>query len=181
MLLKYGRPVTKCDPWIHRATQGPTTDGPFGDQLILWVLQKIFQNETGHKIHWYICVSVCTCASAKHGFRVTHFGHFIWFHALSRLLIDGPTTTETDHPTINHGWSVVRPRILHFPQHWTNVGPIIETTVLFSVILVALALAFKGNESYERLNPLYWWLHTRVYCPLRQCTRFIMYILDISR
>ena len=33
----------------------------------------------------------------------------------------------------------------------------------------------------EHLNPLYWWLRTRVYCPLRQGTRFIMYIIDISR
>ena len=35
VLLKYGHPVAKCDPWIHRATQGPTMDGPFGDQWIL--------------------------------------------------------------------------------------------------------------------------------------------------
>ena len=55
---------------------------------------------------------------------------------------------------------------------------IIETTVLFLVILVAWA--FKGNEINEHLNPLYWWLRTRVYCPLRQGTRFKMYILDIS-
>ena len=43
------------------------------------------------------------------------------------------------------------------------------------------AWAFKGNESNEHLNPLYWWLHTRVYCLLRQGIRFIMYVLDISR
>ena len=36
MLLKFGRPVAKCDPWIQRATQGPNMDGPFGDQLILY-------------------------------------------------------------------------------------------------------------------------------------------------
>ena len=35
VLLKYGRPVAKCDPWIHRASQGPTIDGLFGDQRIL--------------------------------------------------------------------------------------------------------------------------------------------------
>ena len=40
VLLKYGRPVAKCDPWIQRETQGPTMDGPFGDQWILYVLQK---------------------------------------------------------------------------------------------------------------------------------------------
>ena len=34
MLLKYGRPIAKCDPWIYRATQGPTMDIPFGDQWI---------------------------------------------------------------------------------------------------------------------------------------------------
>ena len=38
-------------------------------------------------------------------------------HGLSRLLIEGPPRTETDHPIINHGWSVGRTRILHFPQH----------------------------------------------------------------
>ena len=43
MLLKYGRPVAKCDPWIQRATQGPTVDGPFGDQWILYSPQ----------MHWY--------------------------------------------------------------------------------------------------------------------------------
>ena len=26
VLLKYGRPVANCDPWIHRVTQGPTID-----------------------------------------------------------------------------------------------------------------------------------------------------------
>ena len=39
------------------------------------------------------------------------------FHGLSRLLIDGLPRCWTDHPTINHGWSVGRTRILHFPQH----------------------------------------------------------------
>ena len=33
------------------------------------------------------------------------------------MIIDGPPKTQTDHPTINHGWSVGRPRILLFPQH----------------------------------------------------------------
>ena len=35
VLLKYGRPVAKCYPWIHRAIQGPTIDCLFGDQWIL--------------------------------------------------------------------------------------------------------------------------------------------------
>ena len=35
VLLKYGRPVAKWDPWIHRANKGPTIDGPFGDRWIL--------------------------------------------------------------------------------------------------------------------------------------------------
>ena len=35
VLLKYGRPVAKYDPSFHRATQGPTIDGPFGDQWII--------------------------------------------------------------------------------------------------------------------------------------------------
>ena len=45
LLLKYGRPVAKCDPWIQRATQGPPMDGPFGDQWILYVLQKNISDE----------------------------------------------------------------------------------------------------------------------------------------
>ena len=32
VLLKYGCPVAKRNPCIHGATQGPTVDGPFGDQ-----------------------------------------------------------------------------------------------------------------------------------------------------
>ena len=40
VLLKYGRPVAKCDPWTQRVTQGPTMDCPFGDQCILYDLQK---------------------------------------------------------------------------------------------------------------------------------------------
>ena len=28
-------PGRQMRPWIHRATQGPTTDGPFGDHWIL--------------------------------------------------------------------------------------------------------------------------------------------------
>ena len=35
VLLKYGRPVAKYDPSFHRATQGPTIDGPFGYQWII--------------------------------------------------------------------------------------------------------------------------------------------------
>ena len=55
MLLKYGRPVAKYDPWIQRATQGPTMDGPLGDQSILYVLQKIFRKKSGQttpQMHW---------------------------------------------------------------------------------------------------------------------------------
>ena len=47
VLLKYGRPVAKCDPWIQRATEGPTMDGPLGDQWIIYVLQKIFRKKSG--------------------------------------------------------------------------------------------------------------------------------------
>ena len=47
VLLKYGRPVANCDPWIQRATKGPTMDGPFGDQWILYVLEKILRKKSG--------------------------------------------------------------------------------------------------------------------------------------
>ena len=49
---KNGRPVAKCD---HESI-GPTTDGPFNDQWILQVLQKMFWNESGQTIpqmRWY--------------------------------------------------------------------------------------------------------------------------------
>ena len=55
VLLKYGRPVAKCDQWIQGATQGPTMDGPFGDQWIIYVLQKIFRKKSGQttpQMHW---------------------------------------------------------------------------------------------------------------------------------
>ena len=67
----------------------------------------------------------------------------------------------------------------HEPQYVAHYHHLCinESTVLLSVILVAWA--FKGNESNTHLNPAYWWLHTRVYCPLRQDTRFIT--LSISR
>ena len=42
---------------------------------------------------------------------------FYWLHGLSRLLIGGLPRTETEHPTINHRWSVRRARILYFLQH----------------------------------------------------------------
>ena len=47
---------------------------------------------------------------------------FYWLHGLSRLLIGGLPRTETDHPTINHRWSVRRVRILHFLQHCCLAG-----------------------------------------------------------
>ena len=34
--------------------------------------------------------------------------------------------------------------------------------------------AVKINESNEHLNSVYWWIHTRVNCPLCQGTRFII-------
>ena len=56
VLLKYVHPVAKCDPWIQRATEGPTMDGPFVDQWIIYVLQKIFRKKSGQtppQMHWY--------------------------------------------------------------------------------------------------------------------------------
>ena len=61
VLLKYGRWVAKCDPWIYQATQGSTIDGPFGYQWILQVLLKMFCNESGEAIpqmYWYQMFSV---------------------------------------------------------------------------------------------------------------------------
>ena len=53
VLLKHGRPVAKCDPWIQQATQDPTMDGPFGDQWILCVLQKNFGRKVDRQLHRY--------------------------------------------------------------------------------------------------------------------------------
>ena len=49
-------------------TQGPTIDGPFGNQWILKVLQKIFRNETGHMVPQISCVH-CTFDWIKSGRR----------------------------------------------------------------------------------------------------------------
>ena len=38
--MKYGRPIAKCEPCIHRATEGPTMDGPFGDQYKFYCKNK---------------------------------------------------------------------------------------------------------------------------------------------
>ena len=102
VLLKYGRPVAKCDPWVHRATQGPTIDGPFGDQWILQVLQKMFWNESGETIpqmHGYQ-MSIVPYQNGDPVWSILTI--FDWLHGLSRLSIDGLPRTETDHPTINH-------------------------------------------------------------------------------
>ena len=48
--------VANCDPWIQRATKGPTMDGLFGDQWICYVLQEIFRKKSGQttpQMHWY--------------------------------------------------------------------------------------------------------------------------------
>ena len=69
-------------------------------------------------------ISNVHCALVKCGPRLVHFYHF-WLAAWSQQIIDWWTIvprTETDHPTINHRWSVRRARILHFLQHWINAG-----------------------------------------------------------
>ena len=51
VLLKYGRPVanaTHVPSIINWATQDPIMDGPYGDLWNLEILQRIFQNESGH-------------------------------------------------------------------------------------------------------------------------------------
>ena len=76
-----------------------------------------------------ICIITCGLCSYKAQLfndDVTAIGVSYWrrreFPNYTRLhrgrMIDGPPRTETDHPTINHGWSVGQTRILHFPQHW---------------------------------------------------------------
>ena len=49
-----------------------------------------------------------------------------WFHCFSRLLIDGPPRieiiSELDHPTINHGWSIGRPKVFLFLQHCVSIN-----------------------------------------------------------
>ena len=56
----------------------------------------------------------------------------------------------------------------HNMWHIFSTTNVVASAVLLSVILVTWA--FKGSESNGHLNPVYWWLHTRVYCPLRQGT-----------
>ena len=130
--LKYGRSVAKCDPWIQRATQGPTMDGPFGDQWIIYVLQKIFRKKSGQttpQMHWYqihglaqdcrisianaleilqSCTKPSVCLFGvvwtKREYRLAHFDQFFnWFHGLSILLTDHPKPRRTTQPSIMGG------------------------------------------------------------------------------
>ena len=55
--------------------------------------------------------------------------------------INGLAMTETDHPTINHGWFVGRPRISHFPQHCWSI--LLQTCLLFC--FERKLSAFQGN------------------------------------
>ena len=54
-------------------------------------------------------MSVCTFGWIKAWTPIgwSDFDYFFkWFHGLGKLLIDGPPRTDTDHPTISHGWTV---------------------------------------------------------------------------
>ena len=91
VLLKYGRPVAKCDPWIHWATQGPTIDGPFGDQ---WrFCRKYFRMKLDITIPEISCVHLYLCLNKTR----TSIGSFWLF------LIDFMVWADcwlTDHPEL---------------------------------------------------------------------------------
>ena len=119
VLLKYGRPVAKCDPWIHRATQGLTIDGPFGNQWILKVLQKMLRNEKGRRFRRCTDVKCPLCLSKMR----TPFSILIGcMVSADYWLADYPELRRTTQPSTIDRWSVRRARILHFLQHWSNCG-----------------------------------------------------------
>ena len=136
MLLKCGRPVANCDPWIQRVTQGPTIDGPFGDQWILYVLRKKFRMKSGQttpQMHWYhihgltqdcsisianasgntailqetIGMSVCTCVWIKREYRLPYCDQFFnWFDHFMVSVYYWRTTQNWDGPPNHKSWVV---------------------------------------------------------------------------
>ena len=102
------------------------------------------------------------------------FDHFFhWLHGLSRLLIGGLPRTETEHPTINHRWSVRRARILHFLQHcnkhpiaaagssvlvWQKLGRIgrSDKTVILDWLTVAATGDIWDVFYIQRRRPCLW-------------------------
>ena len=98
--------------------------------------------------------------------RLVHFDHFYWLHGLSRLLIGRLPRTETDHPTINHRWSVRRARILHFLQHWHH-GEIMKLThwgrdKIAAIPQTTFSNAFSWIKIYKFWLKFHWSLFLEV-------------------
>ena len=129
MLLKYGRPVAKCDPWIQRATHGWSVGRPMNSLCFAkniseekWTdnsadalksypwfstrLQYLHCLRTGNTtvLHETIGMSVCTCVWIKRDYRLAHFDQFFnWFHGPSILLTDHPKLRRKTQSSIMSG------------------------------------------------------------------------------
>ena len=50
--------------------------------------------------------------------KINNTLRYCCFTVISDHILYGPPKGYTDHPVIHHGWSVGRPRICDFGQHW---------------------------------------------------------------
>ena len=134
VLLKYGRPVAKWptnppgDPRsCHRWSDWRPMDSlGFAENVLEWKWRDDSTDSLISNVHSALvkCGHVC--------YTLTIID---WLHGLSRLLIDGLPRTETDHPTINHRWSVRRARILHFLQY-CSIGDWKDISIAHVIIII---------------------------------------------
>ena len=96
-------------------------------------------------------------------------------------MIDGPPRTETDHSTINHGWSIVRPRILHFPQHCHCAG----NSPVTGEFPAQMPVTWNFNVFFDvhlnkRLSKQWrgWWFETPSRPLWRQCNELHLFLTN---
>ena len=140
VLLKYGRQMRPMNPpgdprsyhrwsiWRQMYSLG------FAENVSEW---KSTDDSTDALI-WNVHFALVKCGP--------YLVHFEWLHGLNRFLIGGLPRTETDHPTINHRWSVRRARILPFLQHCYS------SSWRFVLRKFASKWAWFGDSSSRRIS-----------------------------
>ena len=87
VLLKYGRLVAKCDPWIHRATQGPTIDHKMvrlATNGFFRFCRKCFRMKVDKRFHRCTDIKCLLCLSKMGTLFGPFWPFFYWLHCLSR-------------------------------------------------------------------------------------------------
>ena len=76
--------------------------------------RKCFGMKVGRRFHKCTYIKCPLCLGKMQTPVGPFWSFFDWLHGLGRLLIGGLPRNETDHPTINHRWSVRRARFFAF-------------------------------------------------------------------